>query len=191
MAVLWSYQAKPGAAAAAPVKWPSGSQISTEASQPTLLVWIHPRCPCTRATIRELERLLVHLPDELDCQVVVTQPAGCENQFIETDLTRAARRLPGVTVVVDQQQTEAKRFGVGTSGQTLLYGADRSLLFSGGITAGRGHEGDSLGATSIKKMLAEGTPALGMEPASVEADCCSVYGCGLFDPPAYLRETQP
>lgn len=191
MAVLWKYEAQPGPAATPPVKWPDQSRISTAANQPALLVWIHPRCPCTRATIRELERLLVHLPSELDCQVVVTQPPGCEDQFIETDLTHAARTLQGVTVVVDRQQSEAKLFGVATSGQALLYGADKHLLFSGGITPGRGHEGDNFGATSIKNLLAPGSLPSVIEPAAIQADCCSVYGCGLFDPAESFSEAQP
>ncbi len=191
MAVLWNYEAQPGPAASAPVKWPDQSRISTAANQPTLLVWIHPRCPCTRATIRELERLLVHLPSELVCQVVVTQPPGCEDQFIETDLTHAARTLPGVTVVVDRQQSEAKLFGVAASGQTLLYGANKDLLFSGGITAGRGHEGDNFGATSIKNLLAQGSLSSLIQPAANQANCCNVYGCGLFDPAESFSETQP
>ena len=36
---------------------------------------------------------------------------------------------------------EADRFGVVVSGSTLLYAADGTLLFRGGLTIARGHEG--------------------------------------------------
>ena len=43
-----------------------------------------------------------------------------------------------------------------TSGQTLLYDTKGHLVFSGGITGGRGHEGDNTGRESIEKYLQTG-----------------------------------
>ena len=41
-----------------------------------------------------------------------------------------------------------QRFGAETSGQTLLYDRDGRLLFSGGTTGSRGHDGDNAGFAS-------------------------------------------
>ena len=40
-----------------------------------------------------------------------------------------------------------------TSGQTILYGADGTLLFSGGITGSRGHAGDNDGRAGLVALL--------------------------------------
>jgi hypothetical protein len=50
---------------------------------------------------------------------------------------------------------EAKLFGAKTSGDVLLFGANGKLIFAGGITASRGHEGDNPGADAMLKALGE------------------------------------
>jgi hypothetical protein len=47
----------------------------------------------------------------------------------------------------------ARQFHATTSGQTLLYSPAGSLMFSGGITAARGHEGDNVGESTIVALL--------------------------------------
>lgn len=173
MTVLWNHEARPGMAAKAPERWPEGSLFENSSSQTTMLVWIHPHCPCSRATIRELERLLVHFPKKVDCRVVLTRPPNCNDDFVETELTNTVRKLSQVTVVVDDDQREARRFGVSTSGQVLIYDCNAQLLFAGGITPSRGHEGDSLGGATIRKIL-QGESAID----GFNGTC--VYGCELF-----------
>jgi hypothetical protein len=48
---------------------------------------------------------------------------------------------------------EACLFGAATWGQTMVYGRDGRLLFSGGITAARGHYGDNAGTQAIAALL--------------------------------------
>jgi hypothetical protein len=72
----------------------------------------------------------------------------------------------------------ARAFGAKTSGFTALYAPDGRLLFHGGITASRGHEGDSAGAAAIVDFVVLGT-------ASVRNT--AVYGCGLVGPEARPR----
>jgi len=83
-----------------------------------------------------------------------------------------AAAIPGVSVQEDFDGNEARRFGAETSGFTVLYGPDGRLLFAGGLTVGRGHAGDSLGARAIA-MLVAGT--------SAESRQAPVYGCRLLD----------
>src|SRR5687767_14372837 len=54
---LVQYQAGPGSAASAPVHWPSDCSLARADREATLLVFAHPQCPCTRATIGELDRI--------------------------------------------------------------------------------------------------------------------------------------
>lgn len=73
-------------------------------------------------------------------------------------------------MVFDPDGVEARRFGAETSGHTLLFGADGHLLFSGGITASRGHSGDNDGENAIVALLNHQIPALTRT---------LVFGCSL------------
>jgi hypothetical protein len=58
-----------------------------------------------------------------------------------------------------------------TSGQTFLYDARGTLLFSGGITGARGHAGDNAGRASIVALL---------NRAGAATTSTNVFGCSLF-----------
>ena len=94
-------------------------------------------------------------------------PEGWE----KSDLWNAAVALPDTTVVRDDDGREAERFGAVTSGQTLLYDAQGTLLFSGGITGARGHAGDNAGRASLVALL-------NRVPGAHSAT--DVFGCSLF-----------
>ena len=81
-------------------------------------------------------------------------------------------------VVFDPDGVEARRFGAETSGHTLLFGADGRLLFSGGITASRGHAGDNAGESAIVALVNNQTPTRTQT---------LVFGCSL----ANRTETEP
>jgi hypothetical protein len=77
-------------------------------------------------------------------------------------------------VVADDGGVESQRFGALSSGQALLYGADGRLLFAGGITESRGHQGDNAGESAIAALV------LGAG-RSGQSSSTPVYGCPLFD----------
>jgi hypothetical protein len=74
-------------------------------------------------------------------------------------LRRSAAAIPGVKVLFDPDRMEARRFGAETSGHNLSFGADGGLLFSGGITASRGHAGESVRERAIVAPVNNQTPA--------------------------------
>jgi hypothetical protein len=53
----------------------------------------------------------------------------------------------------------------------MLYGSEGNLLFSGGITAARGHEGDNAGRSAIISCLTK---------SEAERNQTPVFGCSLF-----------
>jgi len=73
-------------------------------------------------------------------------------------------------VLRDDGAVEAGRFGIATSGTVALYDRGGKLLFHGGITPARGHEGDSFGRERIVSLLTSGR--------SDRADA-PVFGCAL------------
>jgi hypothetical protein len=169
---LWRYESQPGQEAIAPAAWPQSPQVALAGARYNLVLFIHPHCPCSRATIRELARLMAHAPDNLSARVLFVSPPGVAANWASTDLWRAAAAIPGVAVELDSNAKQAQRFGARTSGQALLYDTKGQLLFSGGITASRGHEGDNDGESAILELLAGATPRLRAAP---------VYGCALLD----------
>ena len=136
------------------------------------MMFVHPRCPCSRASVGELARLLVQDRGLGSVHVLFINPPGMSPDWARTVLWEQAALIPGVTVQLDQNGVEAKRFGVETSGQTLLYDASGQLLFEGGITISRGHSGDSPGRSAVLALLSEGNAELSQTP---------VFGCPLFD----------
>jgi hypothetical protein len=167
---LASYAGRAGQAADAPATWPTTSSIPRRDGRATLVMIAHARCPCTRASLRELERLLARVGAETDAFVVFEGPPASD---AADDLRRAAASIAGVRVLEDAHNAEARRFGAQTSGQVVVYDARGALLFAGGITPARGHEGDNAGSTALQRLLNHDTT-----PRSQSGT--SVFGCSLF-----------
>jgi hypothetical protein len=169
--LLWSYESTPGFAAATPGRWPADSRIKPAADRATLVMLAHPHCPCTRASIGELSRLMTQAQGRVTAYVLFVKPPNFSDGWEQTDLWASAAAIPGVTVVRDDNGVEAVRFHAATSGQTVLYDAAGNLLFSGGITSARGHAGDNAGRTAIVSLLTSD---------EAEERGTLVFGCPLF-----------
>lgn len=168
---LVRFSATPAELGRAPATWPASAALPRESGRATLLVLVHPRCPCSRATLRELERLLARTPAAVTATVIMVTPDEAEAGFDRTGLREIAEAIHGVRVVTDHGGLAARLFDASTSGQTLLYDAAGALRYSGGLTAARGHEGESLGRTALEGILAGDAGAAGSR----------VFGCELFD----------
>jgi hypothetical protein len=153
LAMLWAYAGTPGPPAAADATWPAAATVTRDTRTPVLLLFLHPHCPCSRATIGELARLLAGAQAPVATYALFYRPAGAEAGWERTDLWDSAAAIPGVHVMSDERGAQARVFGAFVSGQTLLYSATGALRFSGGITGARGHEGDNPGRTALTSML--------------------------------------
>jgi hypothetical protein len=169
--VLWAYENRPGTAANAPGAWPSASALTRSADAPTLVFVAHPQCTCTRASLDELAEILARATTHPRTYILFLKPSTVDASWEQTDLWKRASALRNVTVVRDDEGVEAHRFGVETSGQTFLYDDRGALIFSGGITGSRGHEGDNAGELSLVALLSH------TEPQKRDT---SVFGCPLF-----------
>src|SRR5580692_8456316 len=152
------YANSPGRGGQPPVFWPVESQIPLDPNRPTLVMFAHPHCPCTRASIGELEVLLARFHGQVSARVVFLKPADTITNWEKTDLWRKASSIPDVTVCTDAAGIEARRFHAETSGQTLLYDRSGALQFQGGITLSRGHAGDNPGRSALEILLRKGHP---------------------------------
>jgi hypothetical protein len=155
-----------------PIIFPPETRIDRDGQFPTLIFFSHPKCPCTRASLRELARLMTDVDGKLHVVVVFTKPPDAGEEWTETDLRRSAEAIPGVRVLIDKGEHETRIFKAQTSGLNLLYDQNGNLRFNGGITNGRGHEGDNAGRRAIFEIVTES------QTQNAETD---VFGCSLHE----------
>jgi len=58
LSFLLGYENTPGVAAKALESWPADSQIQPAPGRATLVMLVHPHCPCSRASVGELALLM-------------------------------------------------------------------------------------------------------------------------------------
>jgi hypothetical protein len=172
--VLARFHSTPGPSLAGGAgRWPEGGALPAPAGRASLLVFLHPHCPCTSATVAGLERVLAAAGSRpRDVRIVVFHPATATPAWSDGGLVERARLLPGAVVHADPGGAEAARFGAVTSGTVLAFDADGVRRFAGGVTPSRGHEGDCPGAAAVESFLRDGTPS---------PDTFPVFGCPILE----------
>jgi hypothetical protein len=172
-AFLLEYDSTPEAqAGAASEVWPGTSALARASGRQTLLVFLHPRCPCSGATLDELAEIAAELPRDAEVRAVFVVPEGAPDDWAAGKLRTRATTIAGVSVEDDLGGVEAARFGARSSGTALLYDRGGRLAFRGGITRSRGHAGDNPGRRSVAALLAG---------RDAEAARTPVFGCPLAD----------
>lgn len=168
-AYFWRIDSTPGSQTPAP------QSIDSAGKSPCVLVFLHAQCPCSRATLSELGRLIAKLNRPTAFQIYFVATAN-DASWRESSLYAQATRLPNATITEDPTGTLAAQYGAQTSGQVIAYDAGGKLIFQGGITESRGHEGDSAGKSRLLAALQSPQDGTLTSP---------VYGCRLptaFDP---------
>ncbi len=107
--------------------------------------------------------------------MVFRKPEASAAEVEASGLWKTAAGIPNVHLVYDQDGSETDRFGGQVSGQTMLYDPEGQLVFSGGITSARGHQGDNFGVDSVILAVRERVKVRTHAP---------VFGCSLHDPNA-------
>jgi hypothetical protein len=169
---LWTLTARsfvPGTSGDPKLAWPATSELRRNVGGFTLVVALHPECPCSQATLEELDSIVAQCPDRLSVGVICMPYSNVAEPVERSRIWLRAQRISGVTIVKDLRGAEVRRFAAETSGETRLYGPEGELLFHGGITASRGHVGDNPGRAAILDFVNHGahtrvpvtTPAFG------------------------------
>jgi hypothetical protein len=171
--LLADYSSRPGAAARPPAEWPVAAEIARDPVRLTALMFVHPHCPCSRASLAELEVLMHRAAERVDVRIIFTTPAENPAAWSQSDLWERAAAHRDWQVLADPDARLARQFGVKTSGHVLLYDRKGRLQYAGGVTPGRGHVGESGGQAAVRALVAgqsSGTPTQ-----------CAVFGCALAD----------
>lgn len=165
------YKAQPGAVGTIHRKWPTSIIITPDAFKYSLVIFAHPKCQCSDATLEELVNVLNESPDRLHVSVYFYRPQGSPADWNKGALWKKAEKITGVNLYDDEGGSMARHFGARTSGQTYLYDTNGDLMFAGGITGSRGHIGNNKGRQAIAIAVSTGRPA---------SDFTNAFGCGLF-----------
>jgi hypothetical protein len=163
------YEQTPGATTKAAAGLPSGLDLPAKSGTPLLLMFLHPRCACSRASVGELEKIYSRAPQAAEVCLYFYRPKDKPDSWTQTGLYETARRN-GWTVRIDEDGAMARRLGAETSGHVMIFDGTGSLRFSGGVTAARGHWGDNESAGTALKTLVE-------KPADVSNR--PVFGCDI------------
>lgn len=169
---IWSYESTPGGLSVVPTAWPGSSLVEIDHERATLLMFVHPLCVCTRASVSELREAIDAMDRSVAVWIVVLSLRGIAND-LEARIADIARRIPEATIVRDNDGRAANTFGAATSGHVVVYDRDGRLVFSGGITGSRGHVGNNDGRRDLIAALRSGRDDTHEHP---------IFGCGLDDP---------
>jgi hypothetical protein len=140
-----------------------------QSNRALLVMAVHPRCPCTNASLAELGDLLARSRGACDALLLQYHP---EQAGAEWRTDASPRRLGGVEVkaLPDPGGKMAAALGAATSGHVVFADTCGRICFTGGLTVSRGHRGRTPAQDAILEILAGGTPAISSAP---------VYGCTL------------
>lgn len=179
---LLAYAGSPGPVGSPPIDWPRDSRVLAPRDRPELIVFLHPHCPCSHATLANLLRVQARCRERLGIQIALVVPPGAPPGWVDTPLRRAVLAATDLRVITDVDGAEARRFGALTSGQCYLYDVHCRLVFQGGLTPARGHEGDCVGTDAVIDV------AFGRMPRTATAP---VTGCHLFDDDQATNAPEP
>lgn len=153
-----SYEFRPGRLGSHQLHWPSASALKPASGKMTVVAFIHPRCVCSKATVKQLIRTLTAHPDAALIVSIFVPADFTDKQVWEegeyVKMIRAA--LPGAQIIFDNDGAEARRFDAPTSGIILAYNRNAQEVFRGGITDRRGGEGDNPGLRALAGVLTTG-----------------------------------
>jgi hypothetical protein len=161
-----SFESTPGSLGSTPRLWPPDSSVVPDSGRSTLVMLVHSQCSCSGASLAELAQVMAKTHARANAWVLFEQ----RGDSLDTRTWAQAHRIPGITVGIDQDGAEARRFGALTSGHVVVYDSAGLLVFSGGITAARGHEGENQG----RNQLIDAVNGVSASP-SVH----SVFGCSF------------
>jgi hypothetical protein len=137
--------------------WPAAATIARLGGRPELVLFLHPQCPCSRATVAALEQLSSMVPADRQPSicVVIATPRSVGTLWNRSPLEMRAARLPYAHVLYDPGGAETSIFNAGTSGTVLLFDAQGRRLYGGGVTMARGHDGLNTGLLAVAALLVD------------------------------------
>jgi hypothetical protein len=175
---LFAHAFRPSETGDSPRQWPARSALKREAGRGHVVLFAHPGCPCTLATLTNLAELSERLPDRFEVSIVFVT-CGLNQDFVaRAPVVKAAEQMRTARVW-DDDGREAHAFGARVSGEVFAFNEFGEAVFHGGVTAARGHVGGSDGLRQLERTLMDSSRGV------IEAP---VFGCRLPQTNSLVRE---
>ena len=149
---------------------PRGEKTIEVSAHFRVRLFAHPYCPCSRASLEHFAESLTRFPEGVQSEVIFVTAGLEESEVATSPLVLRAQELARAKVRFDATGEEAERFGVSVSGEVLAFDSGGRLVFRGGITPGRGHQGTSTGQAELENIVNGRSPGPCATP---------VFGCHL------------
>lgn len=167
------YSNQPSPTRPTPDSWPVSTELKLAKDKPTLLLFMHPYCSCSHATLENLARLVAHIHGKASIYILFLSPDSLPVDWYKTESWHQASEIPGIHVLADTNGHIAQQFQATTSGQVLLYSPRGQKWFSGGITPSRSHAGDNKGSLIIEHLI--------LTHSKSDTYQTFVFGCPIFN----------
>src|SRR5688572_32901378 len=90
LAIVAAYDNRPGVSARVAANWPEASRLPRAAGLPTLVMVVHPRCDCSRASVAELAELMARATVPPRAYVAILKHNGLSEKWDVTGIRQAA-----------------------------------------------------------------------------------------------------
>lgn len=139
----------------------------------TLIMAVHPDCPCTSASIEQLDRFLTSHPEKTQAVAFFwTDPQNPDPIDLSSNAYWSRlSKMKAARIYPDPGGQNAAKLGALVSGAVAAYDANGKLRFQGGLTATRGHAGPSP-SIDVLTCIAEGREICGSNQSPN-------FGCSL------------
>jgi hypothetical protein len=166
-----TYDVTPGDPGKTVMTWPSQSGLTQTPSKWSVVMAVHPMCPCTRASLTEFNELISRSNGRAEGLLLWLElPKGKSTPGLNAACDPSLSD-PGIRDIADPEGLLAKAFGAETSGAVRIYDTAGELVFSGGITKARGQAGTGPAWIAAMKSIGGGAASPTAAP---------VFGCPLF-----------
>ena len=139
------------------VSWVSEVDLRPASGKFNLIVAIHPKCPCTRNTLAEIERIQARFVEKCELTFLVTLPGGKPEEEIEqwrnSGTVQLATSMPNAAVWFEDANELTTRLGLNSSGAVVVLDELGQIRFAGGITAGRSCAMENPGSQAVVRIL--------------------------------------
>jgi hypothetical protein len=132
MAGVLQYDTRPGLR---PIQEPGVREA--DPGRWTLIMVVHPDCPCSKASLRNLAAILDATRLPVRAEIVGAVPPGYDGPMRNLALARGI--VKSELVIMDADRA-LQTYGARTSGHLFVYDPDQDLVYSGGLTPARGAE---------------------------------------------------
>ncbi len=167
---LHLYEITPGPSGPSLGAWPATAAIQPVLGKINLVMAVHPRCPCTRASLAMLGEIVKNPKIEAAVRLLVYRPERSDADWAGSSCRAALSAIPNSERVDDPGGKFAESFGLATSGATVVFDATGQKQFQGGLTSATGRLELSAGGADVLAILA-GRPT--SQPTA------KVFGCAL------------